>query len=130
MPAPSLSFARPDDIAGEPRGQHDMTLRVLTHGAGQKMGCNDWLRLKAPVLNLPPPHPFSCPPTLSTGLSFTDHNDLPRAQNDSCNHSLPPKNVQPSDFTAEHNANGETLSFWGASYTYKSQHHIMNLYQI
>ena len=57
------------------------------------MGCNDWLRLKALVLNLPPPHPFSCPPTLSTGLSFTDHNDLPlpQAQNDSCSHSLPPK---------------------------------------
>ena len=86
------------------------------------MCCNDWPRLKAPVMNLFPLYPFSCSPTLSIGLSFTDHNDLPQAQDDSCNHSLPPKFVQPSDCTTEYNDNGETLPFWGASYMYMGRY--------
>ena len=105
-------FTRPGVTASEARrGQN--TQGFYTRCSTEKVGCHNRMRLTAPV---PPPHrPHSVFPTStpSPGLSFADHNDLPRAPSNSRKQSSQRKIVHPNDRTTKYNIDGKRLALWG-----------------
>ena len=86
---------------------------------GTKVDSNDWLRLTAPVLISPALPPISQPPTLSTRLSLTHHNDQPQTPSDDCNKSLLRKRSSPVIAQQDD----------GGSYTYKNHHQTKKFHQ-